>query len=212
MYGPLHESLLNRRHRLCGYRLRPLSYDHLEALHAMGHPLPTKAARINSVHLLTALRVCSLSGRQLEEDFPDAALTWRDCWHVLKHWIRPRTLIADVRAFESYVADHVAAPEVLDAGGDGESSHERLIAEVPALFARMTGVLIAYKGAISERRARSMPIGLLLHYLELALHHSGRGSPFHGPEKAAEISARLDAADEAAKELVEKLNRKHGKT
>jgi hypothetical protein len=204
MYAELHECLLNVRHRVCGYRLRPLCYDHLEALHATGCPLPFRRSQVTSADLLVALRICSMDGERLESDMPFGRLSWRDFMTVFKHWILPVTLARDLRKFEAYLEDHAAAPKVADATVmDG--IHEVYMPSVPGLFARLTGVLIAYKGAISERRARSMPIGLLLHYWELARHHNGSGCPFVDEEMDDEIEAALKAADEAGAQLLKAM-------
>jgi hypothetical protein len=204
MHGPLRECLLNVRHRVCGYRLRPLCFDHIEAMQAVGLPFPFRRAEVTSGELIAAARICSMSGTQLEQDLPKPTPSPRDWITAIRH-VSVKQLQADIAAFTAYMSDFAALPEVMDqVNSEDGAVHESSMPRVPGLFARLTMVLIAYKGSISEERARSMPIGLLMHYAELAAFHNGKGRPFMDHEALAELDADLDAADAAGADLMKR--------
>lgn len=176
-----YEATLGTAHRVCGRRLVPFSVAHWQAMEAMGLPFPYRPAgyMITPACLRVAIWHCSRTADQIESDFKAPAKWWMR-WHGFRHAFLKNAFHRDLEAFAGYLADYTAAPLVYrrQQSGSGEPN-------VPPLMGLVESVCVSWKGAISEARARSMPLGLLLHYHEISLHRiPNAGNIFMTAEEA----------------------------
>lgn len=175
------ENLINLKWRICGYKLRPYSYNHVQALEAIKSPLISQDKPVSPAHLLLALRVCSTPADKVFDRLAGIRRTMRDRYHIYKMEIFKSAFHKALFNFVGYQSDYAQMPDRPDESGGRIAAGSRF--DGPVYFGRLCNVLMAYKGSISESRARSMPLGLLLYYDEMSHYLKNGGAPFRDRDK-----------------------------
>ncbi len=191
------EAAINRRHRVFGYALQPLSAAHVLFLQAIRSPV-ILGDRLSPVDLQTALKVCESRIELREGAYVPAMLPKPgvlDQWRLAKLSVSTFAFYRACQQWVAYWEDFCAVPEKYDTPG-----HQPKSLTAPAVFS----LVIQACQFVDEARAWSMPFGLLRSYVDV-WHECQGGEVRFAPdeEEEAEIEKQLAEAEEAGRRWLE---------
>lgn len=157
------ESFLNAEHRIYGRRLLPLSLGHAFTLEAIGSPF-YHGKHGTPAQLRTAAWICSRHPLVV----PDMSGLRCALW---KWWTRHLSLAREIAKWQTYVADHVAPPQMWSKtrkAGEEEPKPSRIPSAVN------TAVRLMRLG-MTEQQAWATPVGMASWY-EAAAYETETGN------------------------------------
>lgn len=176
MDSRLCENLVNKNWRICGRKLQPYCYNHAQALEAIKSPLLDSEKRVTAGDLLLAIKICSWRADTVFDNLARLKRTLRDSYHLVMLETSQTRYIKAFQAFIAYRNDYFTIPDRAEQIHGGPKSLATY--HGPELFGRLCSCLRRYNGAITEPQARSMPLGLMIYYDEVAGYLEGNGTAF----------------------------------
>lgn len=119
--------------------------------------------------------------------------------------LQPESFSRKVAQWVRYQRDYVSPPQQMEAvEPDGETVSESSAGELtgPYYLARVCSVLKQYPGAITEHRAWTMPLGLLIWMDEQGKELEGAGRPFWNAAEEDAIDRALEEAEAHGQQLL----------
>lgn len=196
------EAVINSPHRVLGIRLRPFSAAHFFTLESVNSPIVV-GGNVEITDFLYALKICSRNPKFIHGAWSvdtKIRFTLLDHFRVFQ-LLNARLKGKAFKAWQAYQNDYQSLPEHMQSEGLTPS-----ISAPGILAAVVSGMRF-----MSEKRAWTMPLSLLICYTEVRSEMSGGKVRFEPDEREKkEIKKQLEYAEQKGRELLEERKKCQG--